>query len=69
MVLPAGDDQERSAGGILGVDLRLGPRVEVGRRRLEERDARGRHREGLVQVLCLVLTDRVCEGVAELIVS
>jgi hypothetical protein len=36
-VLFPGDDQQRTAVGVLGVDLRLGPRVQVGRGRLEQR--------------------------------
>src|SRR4029077_10482841 len=69
VVFSAGNDQERSAVGVLGVDLRLRPRVDVGYRRLKERHARRRHREGLVQLLGLILADRVGEGVAELVVG
>src|SRR5712672_2723211 len=69
MVFPAGNDQERSAVGVLSVDLCLRPRIEVGGRRLKERYAGRRHREGLVQVLGLILADGVGEGVAELVVG
>ena len=55
--------------GFLVVDLRLGPRVEVGGRGLEERRARGRHRVGVVELLGLVLADGVGERVAELLVG
>ena len=48
VVLLAGDDQQRPPLGVLAVNLRLGPRVQVGRRRLEQRCARRRHMEGLV---------------------
>src|SRR5690348_15288540 len=39
-------DQQRPAVGVLGVHFRLGPRVEVGVGRLEQRDTRTRYREG-----------------------
>src|SRR3984957_4964435 len=41
VVVAAADEQHRAAARVLGVDLRLGPRVEVGRRRLEERQPGG----------------------------
>src|SRR5439155_25773463 len=69
VILLARDDQERPAVGILGVDLGFGPGVEVRRRRLEERDARRRYGEVLVQLLSLILADGVGEGVAELLVG
>src|SRR5271165_2796922 len=69
VVLLAGDEQQRPAAGIFGVDLRLGPRVEVGRRRLEQRQARGGHGEGLVELFRLVLRHGVGERVAELVVG
>src|SRR5205823_4398933 len=37
VVVLAVDDEQRAAVGILRVDLRLGPRIQVRRRRLEER--------------------------------
>ena len=52
------DDQQRAAIRVLGVDLRLRPRVEVRRRRLEQRLARRRDRVRLVQLLRLVLGRR-----------
>src|SRR5260370_4341195 len=69
VVLLAGDDQERPAVGVFGVDFRLGPGVEVFGCRLEERRAGGRHREGLVEFLGLVFADGVGEGVAKLLVG
>jgi len=46
----AADDQQGPAGGVLRVDLRVAAeRIEVRERRLEERDARGRDVELLIQ--------------------
>src|SRR5260221_11873486 len=56
VVLP-GEDQERSAIGIPGVDLCFGPGVEVRRRGLENRRPGRRYREPLVQLLRLALAD------------
>ena len=69
VVLLAGDDQQRPAIGILGVHLGLGPRIEVGRGRLEERRAGRRHRVRLVELLGLVLAHGVGEREAELLVG
>ena len=69
VVLLPGDDQQRATLRVLGVDLRLGPRVEVRGRGLEQRLPRRRHCIGLVQFLGLVLADRVGEGVAELLIG
>src|ERR1700761_2778324 len=68
VILLAGDQQQRSAVRVLRVDLRLGPRVEVGRRGLEERQAGRGNGEFLVQLLRLLFADRVGEGVAELVI-
>src|SRR5437762_150157 len=43
VVLLAVDDQERPARGVLRVDLRLGPGIQIGGGRLEERRAGRRH--------------------------
>src|SRR5713101_2262744 len=69
VVLGAVDEQEWSAVGVLGVDLRLGPWVDVRGRRLEERHAGCRHGVCLVQLLRFVLADGIRESVAELVVS
>src|SRR5215218_11201742 len=42
-------------GRVLGVDLVLGPGIQIRRRGLEQRLAGGRHREVLIQLLGLVL--------------
>src|SRR5712664_1807435 len=62
-------DEQRPAVGVFGVDFRLGPRVEVGGGRLEQRDTRARYREGGVQFVCLCIGDGVGEGESELVVS
>lgn len=67
VVLLAGDDQQRPAFWVLGVDFRLGPRVEIGGRGLKERCALRRHSERLVEVLGLLLADGVAEGEVELL--
>src|SRR5205823_2889731 len=67
VVLLAGDDQQWAAVRVLVVDLGLRPWVEVGRRRLEQRRAGGRDHELLVELLGLLLADRVGEAVAELV--
>src|SRR5438105_15915983 len=69
VVLLAVDDQQRPALGVLGVDLGLGPRIEVRARRLKQRLAGGRHGERLIQLLCLVLAHRVGEREAKLLVG
>src|SRR4051794_30198583 len=51
----ARDEQQWSAFGILAVDLRLGPRIDVGARGLEQRSAGGRDVERLVEFLRLVI--------------
>jgi len=53
----AGQDHQRSAVGALRVDLRLGPRIEVGGRGLEQRRAGRRHRVGVVELLGLLCDD------------
>src|SRR6478672_12351138 len=68
VVLLAGDDEQRAAVWVLGVDLHFGPRVEVRGRRLEERCTGRRDRERLVELLRFLLADRVGERVAELLV-
>ncbi len=60
------DNQQRSAVGVFRVDLGLGPGVEVLGRRLENGLPSPGYREGLVQLLGLVLADDVGEPVAEL---
>src|SRR6476646_8528662 len=69
VVALAGDDQQRPAVGVLSVDLHLGPRVEVGGGRLEDRRAGAGDRIGLVERLGLRLVDGVGERVAELVVG
>jgi hypothetical protein len=51
--------------GILGVNLGLGPGIEVGRGGLEERRAGSRHRVGLAELLGLVLAQGVGETEAD----
>src|SRR5206468_11454372 len=68
VVLLAVHDEQRAPLRVLRVDLRLGPRVEVGGGGLEEGLPGGRYREGRVQLFGLVLADGVGEGVAELLV-
>src|SRR5215217_7922283 len=63
----AGEEQQRPPVGVLGVDLVLGPGIQVGRRGLPQRLAGGRHRELLIQLLGLLLADGVGEAVAELL--
>src|ERR1700722_17026843 len=46
VVAAAADEQHRAPARVLGVDLRLGPRVEIGDRGLEQGQSGGRHREG-----------------------
>src|SRR5437773_10103325 len=67
VVLLAVDDQERPARGVLRVDLRLGPGIQIGGGRLEERRAGRRHVVLLVEVLCLVLAKGVCPAVFALL--
>jgi hypothetical protein len=67
VVFFAGDDQQRSAHRVLGVDFGLRPRVQVGGRGLEERHARRRHGKGLIEVLGLLLAHRVRKAEAELL--
>src|SRR5271165_1679544 len=69
VVFLAGDEQHRAAVGVAGVDLRLGPRVEVGGCALEQGPSRRGHREGLVELLGFVLGHDVGEGVPELVVG
>ena len=69
VVLLAVDDQQRAAVGVGGVDLSLGPGIEVGRRRLKQRKPWGRNRERVVQLLRLGFADRVRKCKAELLVS
>ena len=69
VVLGARDDEQRAAVGVLGLDLHLGPRVEVGARGLEEREPGGRDRERVVELVRLVLAHHVGERVAELLVG
>src|SRR6478735_7151799 len=53
-VAPAAlDDEQRAALGILRVDFRLRPRIQVRRCRLKERNARTRHGVRVVQLLRL----------------
>src|SRR2546421_4148066 len=67
VVFLTGDDQHRATIRVLDVDLGLRPRIEVGGRGLEERYARRRHGESLVELLCLLLVDGVREAEAELL--
>ena len=61
-----GDQQQRTALRVAGVDLDLRARVEVRERRLEEGRPRSGHVERLVQVTGLLLGDGVGPAVAEL---
>jgi hypothetical protein len=65
----AGDEQQRPPLRVVGVDFGLGPGVQVGRGRLEQRFARTGHGELLIQVLGLVLVDGIGEAVAELLIG
>src|SRR3954451_15731796 len=67
VVLLAGDDQQRAAIGILGVDLGFGPGIQIRGRGLEERLSRGGNGEVLVELLRLVLAHGVRKAVPELI--
>ena len=69
VVLLAGDDQQRTACGVLPVDLDLGPRVQVRRCGLEQRFTRCRHGVLPVEPCGFVLADRVGEPVSELVVG
>src|SRR5437588_3859302 len=69
VVLVAGDDQQGSAVGAPGINLRLSPGVEVFGGRLKERCAGGRYGEGLVELLRLIFADDVGKGVAKLLVG
>src|SRR6266540_5175725 len=69
VVLLARNDEQRSPIRILGVHLGFGPRVEVGSRRLEERSARRRYSERVVQLFRLALAHGVGEREAELLVG
>src|SRR5207253_5433486 len=55
VIVLAGYEQQRAAVGTLAVYLRLGPRIEVGARGLEQRSAGRRDVERLVQLLRLVV--------------
>src|SRR5262249_40615186 len=63
------DDQHGPPLRVLRVDLRLRPRIEVRGRRLEERLAGAGYGVAEVQLLRLVLADRVREAVSELLVA
>src|SRR5262252_4068254 len=69
MVRVGGDDQHRTALRVRRVDFGLRPRIEVRGRRLEERLAGAGDGVAEVQLLRLVLADRVREAVAELLVA
>src|SRR6266566_2277611 len=69
VVVLAGDDQQRSALGILRVDLGFRPRVDIGGGCLEDRHAGARYRVFLVQFVRLTLVYGVGEGVTELLVG
>src|SRR3982751_213626 len=53
VILLAGDDEERPTIWIVGVDLHLGPWIEIGGGRLKERHPRGRGGARLIQLLRL----------------
>ena len=63
------DDQQRSAVGVLVVNLVFSPRVQIRRSRLEQGGSGCRDRERVVQLLRLVLAHGVREGVAELVIG
>src|SRR5688572_19276979 len=63
------NDQHWTPLRVHRVDLRLCPRIEVCRRRLEKRLAGARDGVAEVQLLRFVLADRICEAVAELLVA
>ena len=67
VVLRSGDEQQRPAVGVLGVDLGLGVHVEVRGGRLEQRPGRRRDRPPFVQRVGLLLAHRVAETEAELL--
>src|SRR5436309_6821212 len=67
VILLTGYEQQRAAVGTLAVDLRRGPRIEVGARGLEQRSAGRRDVERLVQLLRLVLAQAVGPAVLELL--
>lgn len=69
VVLLSRDDQERPPLGVVVVHLRLGPGVQVGGGGLEERRAGGRHGEGLVELVGLLLAHGIREAEAELLVG
>src|SRR5438876_10988332 len=68
VVLLAGYDEQRAPLGVLGVDLRFRPWVQVGRRRLEDRDAGTRDGEVLVELLGFLFGNSVGECVMELLI-
>ena len=55
VVLLAGNDQQWTPVRVIGINLGLGPRVQVGRGRLEQRLTRGGDGEGLVQLVGFLL--------------
>ncbi len=69
VVVLAGDNQQRSTFGILGVDLGFRPRVEIGTGRLEDRHTGAGYRVRLVQLVRFALVYGVGEGEAELLVG
>src|SRR5262245_2131815 len=66
VLLPV-EDQQRAPIGVLRVDLRLGPRVEVGVGHLGQGDPRPGHVVGIVKALRLVLIEGVRPAVLELV--
>ena len=66
MVAAPGDDQQRPPGGVAGVGLHLGPRVEVREPRLEQGPARPGDVQGLVELSSLLVRQGVGPAVAEL---
>src|ERR1700694_6044876 len=69
VVLLTVDYEQRSSIWIFGPHFGLGPRVEIGGRRLEKWHTGSRHGEGGVELLCLVLADCGGETAPELLVG
>src|SRR5215218_761467 len=67
VVLLSVEDQQRAPIGVLRVDLRLGPGVEVGVGHLGQGNTRPGHVVSVVKALRLVVIEGVCPAVFELV--
>ena len=67
MVLLARHNEHRTTRDVLVVDLRLGPGIEVGERRLKEGLAGRGHGVGLEELLGFIIADRVGKGIVKLL--